>query len=256
LNNLKILIIEDEQLNAENLIYLLKQYYNNFEILEVQKSIRALKFFFDTNQIFDLVFCDIELTDGNIFKFLTETSFDVPIIFTTAYDKFYQEAFDNNGIAYLLKPIRFEKLSLAIDKFKSLQNNFKKNESHLWEKIIEKFNIDTKKYKERFVVKKETGLKLIDAESIVCILYDSGRAVLVDYKGEEHDIKESLLVLEEQLNPTLFFKINRSEIVNISYIETINTFINDRLEIKMKGYPNTLTTSAARTAEFRKWLQG
>ncbi len=251
---MKVLIIEDEQLNADLLKEHLQSYSKEIKVIAHCKSKEEIKIWLENNdeKTLDLVFSDIELLDGNVFSLLEKNVFTCPIIFTTAYNDFYQNAFEVNGIAYLLKPISFKKLSAALEKFENLYQKEKPSTLD-WNKISE--IIHGKSYKERIVVKNNAEITILTTKNIACILSNEGKLTAIDENGKPNEFRGKLSELITELNPKEFFQINRGEIVNINFIEKIEPYFGDRLSIRLKNYKTALITSASSTAEFRKWLE-
>lgn len=251
---MNVLLIEDEQLNADLLTENLQQYSKEINVVGLCKSKQEVKIWLENNdeKSLDLVFSDIELLDGNVFSLLEKNIFSCPIIFTTAYNDFYQNAFDANGIAYLLKPISFKKLSTAIEKFEKLYQK-EKYSVFDWDKISEL--IHGKTYKERIVLKNNAEITILTTKNIGAILSNEGKLIAIDENGKSNEFRGKLSELITELNPKEFFQINRSEIININFVEKIEPYFGDRLSIKIKNYKPHLITSASTTAEFRKWLE-
>ncbi|WP_299681237.1 LytTR family DNA-binding domain-containing protein [uncultured Tenacibaculum sp.] len=247
---MKVLIIEDEVINIEIISDHILRYNNKIEIAATLQSKEEVKQWYAINEQVDLVFSDIELLDGNVFSLLNTNIIKSPIIFTTAYNTFYQDAFDVNGIAYLLKPISFNKFSKAMEKFESLQNK-----EINWKEISETIHSLTNNYKERIIIKTKTEIKILSTKNASAILSNSGKCIAIDEHGKENEFRYKLSDLIKELNPKEFFQINRGEIVNINFIEKIEPYFGDRLAISIKNYKQHLITSAATTSEFRKWIE-
>ena len=248
---MKVLVIEDETLNAEIITEHLKKYDRSVEIVAYLKSKEKTQEWIEKNGQVDLVFSDIELLDGNVFSLLKENIINSPIIFTTAYDDFYQDAFDVNGIAYLLKPINYERFLQAMRKFKVLTISDK---SPNWSEISELLRQKTKQYKERIIIRTSSEIQILSTEKIVAILSHSGKLTAIDQLGKEYEYRYKISDLALELDPKLFFQINRGEIININFIEKIEPYFKDRLSIKMINLRTKLITSTSSTVEFRKWI--
>lgn len=250
---MNVIILEDEQPNIDLLESYMEEYSPDINIIGTFKSKNDIRNWVqNSSRKIDLAFCDIELLDGSVFTFLADGMIDCPIIFTTAYNDFYQEAFDANGIAYLLKPISYRKFASAMDKFMKM---FPADDGKVnWQQLSLLLHRQQKNYKERIVIKTRDELHILNLASTAAILSNAGKLTAVDNKGQEHEFRYKLSDLAEELDPNLFFQINRGEIVNINFIEKIQPYFGDRLSIKIKNYKNTLITSAAITPEFRKWL--
>lgn len=248
---MRVLIIEDEPLNAEIIIDFLNRYDSAILVSAQLKSKDEAKKWLDENGQADLVFSDIELLDGNVFSLLKDNVVTSPIIFTTAYNSFYQEAFDVNGIDYLLKPLSYDRFSKAMKKLESLSSRPAKTD---WRVISELLHENRKKYKERIIIKNAGEIHLLPTQKTVAILSNSGKLTAVDEEGTAHEFRAKLADLADELDPKTFFQINRGEIININFIEKIEPYFGDRLSVRMQRLKNKLITSAAATADFRKWL--
>ncbi len=248
---MRVLLIEDEDLNTEVIISYLQRYDKTIEVVAHLQSKEAVRNWIMINGQVDLVFCDIELLDGNVFSMLDQNVITSPIIFTTAYNNFYQNAFDVNGIAYLLKPISFDKFSRAMQKFESLHSV---NKALDWSAISTLLQENAKNYKERIIVKNEGDIHILATDKTVAILSNAGKLTAIDFNGKAHEFRGTLQALADELNPNMFFQINRGELININFIEKIEPYFGDRLAIKMQHLKSKLITSAAATSSFRKWL--
>ncbi len=248
---MKVLIIEDEPLNAEIIAEYLSRYDAAIQIAAQLPNKEKVSAWIASHGQVDLVFCDIELLDGNVFSLLNENIIKSPIIFTTAYNSFYQEAFDVNGIAYLLKPIRYERFTQAMEKFQTLRSL---NHEVDWAALSVLLQQPQKKYKERLMIKTTDGIHLLNVAQTVAILSSEGKLNAYDEKGKSHEFRAKLSDLISDLDPKCFFQINRGEIINLNFIEKIESYFGDRLSLSMKNLKIKLVTSASVTAEFRKWL--
>ncbi|MNY59749.1 LytTr DNA-binding domain protein [compost metagenome] len=110
-------------------------------------------------------------------------------------------------------------------------------------------------YKERILIKTATKTLLLEVKNIMCISTNMGVCEAIDNKGKSHEFRQKLSDLVAELNPEIFFQINRGEVININFIELIEPYFNDRLAIKMSNHPKRLITSTAATSEFRKWIE-
>ena len=248
---MKVVIIEDEDLNAELVLSHIKKYDSTITVCAHLKSRAEAGEWFAANGQVDLVFSDIELLDGNVFSLLQENVVTSPIIFTTAYDTFYQDAFDVNGIAYLLKPISYNRFEAAMQKFMSLKG---KDDATDWKKIADSLLKPNRQYKERVIIKSNNEITILKTAAIAAFLSNSGKCIAVDENGKQYEFRDKISDLAEELNPDIFFQVNRGEIVNINYITKIETFFNDRLALKIKNYNGKIITSTSLTPQFRNWI--
>lgn len=249
---MKIVLIEDEELNAEQILFYIAKYDTTIKVEAILKSNKEIMEWFTKNENPSLVLCDINLLDGNAFSSLKSGIITCPIIFTTAFNDFYQEAFDSNGIAYLLKPISFKSFEAAMEKFKRLTPGYIAVDWLSISSAIKKISIQ---YKERILIKSNGSTLLLEVKKIMYISTNMGICEATDTTGKTYEFRQKFSDLIGDLNPDLFFQINRGEIININFIEMIEPYFNDRLSIKINNHSKRLITSAAATPGFRKWIE-
>lgn len=186
----------------------------------------------------DLIFSDIELLDGNAFDIFRQVSISCPIIFTTAYDEFWMNAFECNGIAYLLKPFSRQRFQNAWDKFLRLRNSSSDENKQLTNltKLIED-NFAKPSYKKRFAIHRHQGFYFIDVDVITFFGARDGVIFAFDTDGKKHLLNElTLKEIEEQLNPADFFRISRRECISKQHVEKIDRYSKNTLSVKIKSY--------------------
>ncbi|WP_028298044.1 LytR/AlgR family response regulator transcription factor [Olivibacter sitiensis] len=253
---IKILLIEDEIPARKKLKRFLEELDTKTEIAaEIDTVDMAVEFLKNTHV--DLIFSDIELLDGSAFEIYNEVSVSCPIIFITAYDQFWMDAFESNGIAYLLKPFSKERFQKAWDKFLLFRNSAPDEAKLLTnlKKLIEQ-NFAEKSYKKRFTVHTHQGIYFLETDNIAFFEANEGLVFAIDTTGKKHVLNESTLKeIEEQLDPLDFFRINRSELISKPHIEKVERYTKNTLAIKMKGYPDYLKTSQSSTSAFRSWIE-
>ena len=253
---IKILIVEDEIPARKKLKRFLAELDTEFEVVAEIDSVSMGISFLKSSSV-DLIFSDIELLDGNAFEIYNQVSLSCPIIFTTAYDQFWMNAFDSNGIAYLLKPFSKERFQQAWDKFLmfgNTPNDAIKLLSNLT-KIIEQ-NFNKKIFKKRFAVNDRKGIYFLDTENISFFEASEGVIFAYDTICKKHLLTESTLKeIEEQLNAADFFRLNRKELINKLHIEKIEYNTKNTLAVKLKGCQKYISTSQNNTAPFRIWIK-
>lgn len=249
---IKVIIIEDEKYAAEALAATLKDAVPDAEITamlnSVEESIRFL-----TNEVrADLILCDVQLGDGLSFSIFSEVQVDAPIIFVTGYDKFMLNAFEYNGIDYLLKPVSQQELQRAFQKYRKLQKHFEGNHA-TGTNLLPGFN---KKKKSRLIVHKGLEHIAILLDDIV-LFYTENRIVYVlDKNGKKYLAEKNLADLETELDKDRFFRINRQYIVNIGYIRSFRSFerVKLQVELTMKEWEHALVVSQETAPYFKKWM--
>lgn len=253
---MKILILEDEIPAYQKLINYLTSSFGEEFTHDLARSNANGKEFLENNK-YDFILSDIQLLDGISFDLFDEVNTDCPIIFCSAHDEYLFKAFNTNGIAYILKPYSKSDFNNAIEKYQSLfnQGNYNKLNSNTLSNLKSALKEENTSYKKRFVIKKAKGIQLLNVTEISLIQASGDFCIATDYSAKRHTISQTLGSIFQQLNPTKFFKINRSEIVCIDYIENIENHFKNRLLITMKGVKEKPMTSSSTTADFRKWLE-
>lgn len=252
--SLKVLIFEDESLSAEHLVKLVARYDPSIELLGIIESIKQGIDWFSRNQYPDLLVMDIQLSDGSCFELFKQVKIEIPVIFTTAYNEYAIQAFKVNSIDYLLKPIDFQDLKLAFEKFRRQQKIQLPNTELLFEQIYNKL-LQPTPYKKRLLVKVGEQLKQVQVDDIAYFLFDDGLSWAVTFAKNRLPVDYTLDELEQMMNPKAFFRINRKFIVNPDSIEKIHTYFNNRLKLQLRPDPETeVLVSRERVADFKNWL--
>ena len=254
---MKIVIIEDEAPALQKLEALLKRYDPEIEIIGKLGSVKSsVEWFQQATFQPDLVFMDIRLTDGLSLEIFRQVTINTPVIFTTAYNEYALEAFKVNSIDYLLKPFSYDELYKSMQKLITMRENLALPEQRIrMEELNELLGTLQKNYKSRFMVKigehirsvKSDDINLFFADGrVVYILTTAGRQYIIDHKMED---------LQEVLDPEIFFRLNRTYIVNINAINDVIVYSNSRLKVVLnKDFENELILSRERVGEFKKWF--
>ncbi|WP_405566463.1 LytR/AlgR family response regulator transcription factor [Polaribacter sp. Asnod6-C07] len=245
---MKVLIIEDELPSARRLERLLYDF--EIEVLDKLTSVKSTILWFQKNQQPDLIFLDVQLSDGLCFDIFDRVKITSKIIFTTAFSNYSIKAFDYNSISYLLKPINKNKLTNAIHKTKEVYQK----ETHLKEfkKLVS--NYKAVHYKESFTVKIGKKIKIFKSDDISCF-YSFDNATFLNSNENNYVINQSLTRLEQDLNPAHFFRVNRTFIVHINAVKDIITYYNSRLKLILHAYKDSeIIVSRERVKDFKNWI--
>ncbi|WP_396169050.1 LytR/AlgR family response regulator transcription factor [Flavobacterium sp.] len=249
---MKVVIIEDEKLSADHLTILLNKIDTSIVVIECFDSIKSSVTAFKEVLNCDLIFMDIHLADGNSFEIFNQIQLEIPIIFTTAFDNYAIQAFKQNSIDYLLKPISLQDLQFALDKF---QKHHQFDNKDLISSIATAYQQMNKEYKTRFLVKLGQTIDTIPVEEIHHFETKESLSFLVTNKGNHYLIDYTLDHLETMLHPKNFFRTNRKIILNINSIEKVSTYFNSRLSIATKFLDSDAKiVSRDRVQDFKKWL--
>ena len=251
-----VLIVEDEMPSARKLRTFLEQIDPDFHVAEILESVQQTIEFLSKNTV-DLIFLDIHLADGNSFGIFEQVEVDIPIIFTTAYDQYAIEAFSQNSIGYLLKPLSKEKLEAAIIKFKLMQPSLHKTEPLIdYQQLGKIIALQQKpEYQERFMVYYKDKIKTISVEDIA-YFYADGKAVFMRlHSHQTFDINFTLEQLEAKLNPRYFFRANRKFIVNIKAVKEAMVYSKSKLKLHLSpDAPVEVIVSSLKATAFKQWL--
>ena len=252
MNTKRIVIIEDEQLAAERLVMLLKQYDPAIEIVKHLYSVEESIQWLNTNAHPDLLFLDIQLADGFCFDIFKQVDYKKPIIFTTAYNEYALDAFQLCSIDYLLKPITAEALAKAMQKFAQLQSNFAAGN---YDQLSNLF--DSALFKSRFLAKAGQRMFFVETSEVQYFQADDKIVYLVDKEGNKLMVDYTLERLEALLNPKEFFRLNRQYIARYSSIAQIKPYVNSRLKLLLRNGSKTeeVVLSRERVHEFKTWAE-
>lgn len=250
---MKVLIIEDEKIAQERLIILLKQYDENTEILSCIDSVEDAVEWLNANEHPDVLLLDIQLADGYSFDIFKQVVFDKPIIFTTAFSNYTLDAFKYFSIDYLIKPISYESLKAALDKYRRIAMPAPRLDYENLSRMLQQ--ITATEYKDRFLGRVGQKLSFIKAAEIMYFMADDKLVFMVDINGGRSLVDYTLEKLEEIIDPKIFFRINRRTIISVESIGHIKPYINNRLQVFMKNEKNQEEhiVSRERVQAFRKW---
>ena len=249
---MNVVIIEDEKPAARRLNRMLNDF--DIEPLTMLHSVEESVNWFHKNDHPDLIFLDIQLSDGLSFEIFEEVEIKSAIIFTTAYDEYALKAFKLNSIDYLLKPIDADELENAINQYKKIANSNSNSGLNL-EQIKSIISPSQKTYKKRFTVKIGQHLKMISIESIECFYSENKSTHIHTIDNRSYLLEESLEQLEEKLDPEIFFRVSRKYFVNINAIKDIISYTNSRLKIILHSYNDSeIIVSRERVKDFKEWI--
>jgi len=245
---IRIVIIEDEQPAVEKLKLLLANSGESFEIVgilgSVEESVNWLSGHLEPN----LIFMDIQLSDGICFEIFESVKINAPVIFTTAYDTYALRAFSVNSIDYLLKPIDPDLLTNSINKYKDHYLSDRRANIH---QMISEMPV---KYKSRFLIKTGVHFKSIAVADIESFFIQERATFLLTKETKTLDIDYSLDQLEKMVNPEDFFRANRNYLINIAFIKDMVGYSGNRIKVKMLygTYADPIIISRERVNAFKQ----
>ncbi len=250
---MKVLIIEDEAPAFRRLQKILSEIDSSIEIVEVMDSVEDSVKWMNHHESPDLIFMDIQISDGLSFQIFDEIKVDSPVIFTTAFDEYLLKAFKVNSIDYLLKPIKKEDLARALKKFKNLTQN-STTELDL-SALIKQISLTETSYKSRFLVKQGDKMLAIRTEDIVCFQSKHGVVHIVTKHGKKYLSDFTLDELISQLDPKNFFRANRQFLIHADFIETVHKHFKGKLLVEMRLFDDEqILVSSEKATAFKNWL--
>ena len=253
---MRLLILEDEAPTARQIrAYAARYGLPTHDVHEVRSVARALDWFAQ-HPMPNLIFSDIELLDGNVFGLYEQVAVSCPIIFITAYDQFWQAAFQASGISYLLKPFTYAQFAASVGKYERLQASLTAGSAWPAEALthLQTMLRPAPSYRQRLTVRQpNNGFYLLPVAEVAYLEAEEGLIFAHDRQGARHPLPGTLTEWEQQLDPTQFFRLNRGELVQLAAITRVEPYFNNRLAVQLAGGA-TLISAAAQTAAFRRWL--
>ena len=250
---MKVLIVEDEIMAQKSLIRVLAQHFPDMSVVATTTSVKGtVDFLKSPENNVDVIFMDVELSDGVCFEIFRQVDVKAKVIMTTAYDSYALKAFEAGSIDYLLKPVDPEALTRAVSRCRARS---------------EQIDVDAlmkalggspakKEYKERFIIKFNDRIVPLQASQIAYVYSEEKNNYLVTVDGQKYIIDSSLDVMNEELDPDCFFRISRSCIIAMKSITSILKQAGGRLRITAEPKSSfEMTVSRSRVDDFMIWLE-
>ena len=247
---MKALIVEDEKLSADRLNKLLNE-VGSIEVLNTCYSVKSACDWLVLNEVPELIFLDIQLGDGTGFDVLNSLEAFPKVIFTTAFDKYVLEAFKYNSLDYLLKPIKSEDLTQAINKLNKVRNT-----QGGFDEMVNAFKTHLQKtYKKKFLVKIGLKYQSIPVGEIAYFYSETSSTFLRTPNGNSMIVDHSLDEVQSLVDPEIFFRINRHMLVCLKSITAIDSYFNNRLLLSLSpDFDETVVVSREKVRAFKEWL--
>jgi len=250
---MRVLIVEDEIMAQNSLIRVLSQNFPDLNVVGTTTSVKgAVSWLKDPENSADIIFMDVELSDGVCFEIFRKVEVKSKVIMTTAYDSYAMKAFEAGSIDYLLKPIEITDLKRAVARCRMSGGNFD------YEALAKALGMGAAKkdYKEKYIVRFNDRIVPLQTSNIAFVYSEEKNNYLTTFDGERYIIDSSLDVISDELNPSLFFRISRGCIVNTKAIQSIIKQAGGRLLIKSNPPASfEMTVSRSRVDDFLKWLE-
>ncbi|WP_299257669.1 LytTR family DNA-binding domain-containing protein [uncultured Aquimarina sp.] len=252
MNSIKAIIVEDEIAASKNLINLLYQENPEIEIIEVLDSVKSSVQYFSKYTDFDLIFMDIHLGDGICFEIFEEIELNTPIIFTTAYDQYAIEAFKINSLYYILKPIREKELMNAIAKFKKNAHILEQKQFNL---LLKSLKTSKQKYHTSFLIPNRGDIIPVKVKDFAFFYIKMGVVRGITFSQTSFTMDKKIQELEKELNPELFYRVNRQFIINREAVGKINYPFYGKIKVTVTPeIDDSIIISKAKAKDFKNWL--
>lgn len=249
---MKVAIIEDEALAADRLEKIIKDIDPDIQIEAKLGSIKESVKWLAIHKV-DLIFLDIQLSDGISFSIFDQININTPVIFTTAYDQYAVKAFQLNSVSYLLKPIRKTELAESLQKYKALKSSFNID----FNELLAAFQANPINYKKRFLIQIGDKYRKIDIDEIAYFCACDKSVFLRTLEGNSYAIDQTLDSLEHSIDPNVFFRINRSFIISLKSISNMISWSRSRIKLVLSPVvenENDTIVSIDRSSDFKKWM--
>ena len=267
---MQVFIVEDEPLAVKKLIRLLEEVAFDVKVVGTAGGINTAVEWLESNPTPDLIFLDIELSDGQSFEIFQRTRVKSPVIFVTSYDEFALQAFKVNSVDYLLKPVQKEDLANAIAKYRDLKAQYNRDTSPISASIenlllslvsnggqpaLTEASAGKKEYRTRFLVKHLQKYVTIDVADIA-YFWSEGRINFFKTRaGQKHLVEYTMEEIEGMLDPRDWFRVSRQFIVSVPSVAEIHPYFNNRLMLHLTPKePEEVTVSRERVGDFKVWL--
>jgi DNA-binding LytR/AlgR family response regulator len=254
---IKVVIVEDEIPAQINLKKLIEKCCDQSRVVATLSSVRStVKWLEENPQGADVIFLDVELSDGICFDIFDKVAIDAQVIITTAYDNYAIKAFRVNTVDYLLKPITESDLRCAWERCKErIELQSQPNLETLLDIVSKAGAPKDKEYKKRFIVKMCEKIIIIPVEDIAYCYSEDKSTYAISRNGTRRLLDYSLDMVQEMLDPKIFFRISRSYIVSINSIENISKYLGTRLKLQLTPHSDDeVVVSRSRTSDFLEWL--
>jgi len=248
---MRILIIEDENIAANDLVEIIKKVKPTVSFIKVLTSVDEAILFLKENSDFDLIFSDIQLGDGNCFEIFEQVKISVPIVFCTAYNQYMLNAFKTNGIDYILKPFDAIQIEKAIQKFEMLTSP----QTNYIDRIINLFHDNRNRTEKSFIIFYKEKIIPIDFNEIALIFLKQNTVQITTFQNKTYKTNQTLKEIEKQLD-NRFFRANRQFFIHRKAVKDVSKLFNRKLLLNLTiGLDTEITVSKEKSDAFLDWLR-
>jgi two-component system LytT family response regulator len=256
---MKVVLIEDEAIAMRMLRNIIQSVNNKIEIVAELESVAEAQLWFQNNSIedIDIIFSDIQLSDGLSFEIFEKLSIKLPIIFTTAYNEYAIRAFKVNGVDYLLKPIQEADVAQALKKFEQSNVQYNKIQLTDLQQLMRSFQVPPVVINPTFLAYQKDKIVPVQSDNISWINTQNQVVTVVMNNNHKLHLDETLEEIEKRLPTHSFFRANRQYIISRKAVVEAELYFNNRLSVKLNPpAPESVIISREKVSQFRNWLQG
>lgn len=257
MSKIRAAIIEDEHPAARLLHNMLSEVRPDWEVVVLPGNIQESVEWFQRNEHPDILFLDIHLTDGNSFLFIERAQPKSLIVFTTAYDEYAIRAFSVNSIDYLLKPVQRERLEEAVEKFERFcgVRGQEYNQMLNVEEVLHSLSHKEKKFRTRFLISINGRLFSLKVEDVAYFFSENKLTYAECFNGKRIIVDLPLNRLEDELDPDVFFRVNRQFLLSVDSIRKIEPYFNNKYMVHIQPeYEGEITVSREKISLLKSWL--
>jgi two-component system response regulator LytT len=253
---MRALIIEDEPKVSKELRNMIQTLRSDISILGTLESIEDSVAWLQYHEAPDVIFSDIQLSDGLSFDIFKKVTVHTPVIFCTAFDEYMLSAFETNGIYYLLKPVTPDKLDEALKKYDELRQSFDRTKDEYTKRIEQLLGNMSSAYRNTLLVNFRDKITPVKTDDIAFLYYNNGVVTVSLFNDQQYFIQETLDDLEAKLNPQIFFRANRQFIVHRDSIKDIERYFSRKLIIRLSiKTPENILVSKIKSTALLNWLE-
>lgn len=252
---MNVLIIEDELVAQQALVRSLTTNFDDIRIVGVLDSVDKSVSWLENCQSYpDVIFMDVELSDGKCFDIFERTKINCPVIIVTAYNNYAIKAFEVNSIDYLLKPVSVADLARALERCRNRQ--IQSIENIDIEALRAAISSEARRYKQRYLLRYNDKIVMVETANIAYFYSEDGCTYLMTLAGDKYLMDNSLDTISKELNPANFFRISRSCIVSDKAVGNVAKRLGNRIKLTLKPASDIDSfVSRSKTADFLTWLE-
>jgi two-component system, LytTR family, response regulator LytT len=249
---MKILIVEDEQKTALMLKEFI-EWHPTYTVVDICDSVEtAVTYLRQHQQDLDVVFMDIQLSDGLSFEIFDKISVNLPVVFCTSYNEYTLKAFKNHGIDYILKPFEATDIRQTVAKVEALKGNFMAHSANSLKAVL----TEKPTYQSSFLIRFREKIYPVPVADIAFVYLENETAYLYNFKGEKHPVFKSLDEIENVVSPDQFYRINRQMLISKKSIKEIENYFNQRLVVHLTvPTPEKVLVPRLKVAPFLGWIE-